>query len=89
MINAIIFWVVFIGMIVGGILAGAPINGTIGAAGLWAIGSSFVSRKDRGADRRYKFGWYKFIIGLVSLAIAGILSISTVQDMVETFIEDL
>lgn len=75
MIKAFIFWIIFIGMIVGGLAAGCPENGTVGMAGLWAIGGAFRSRKDGGIDQRYNFGWIRFFIGLACLAVAVILSL--------------
>lgn len=75
MTRTIIFWVIFIAMIVGGIVADAPLNGTIGVAGLWAIASSFKARKDGGRDGRYRFGWLRFLLGLACLAAAVIITL--------------
>lgn len=75
MVKAILFWIVFVGMIVGGIVAGCPLSGTIGVAGLWAIGGAFRARKDGGIDERYNFGWVRFLLGLVCIAIAMIIGL--------------
>lgn len=75
MIKAFIFWIIFIGMIVGGLAAGGPASGAVGLAGLWAISSSYVTRKDGGRDLRYNSSWIRFFIGLACLAVAVILSL--------------
>lgn len=75
MVKAILFWIVFVGMIVGGLVAGCPLNGTFGVAGLCAFAGAFRARKDGGVDGRYNFGWVRFLLGLVCIAIAMILSL--------------
>lgn len=75
MIKEFSFWIVFIGMIVGGLAAGCPAGGTVGVAGLWAIGGSYRARKDGGRDLRYNSSWIRLFIGLVCLAVAVILTL--------------
>lgn len=70
MIKSIIFWAIFAAMLVGGFLAGGPAAGVLGCAGLWAIGGSFVIRKDGGKDRRYKTLAIRAGVGVICLVIA-------------------
>lgn len=73
--KALFFWIIFIGMIVGGFAAGGQASGVFGVAGVWAIGGAFRARKDGGIDQRYNFGWIRFFLGLACWAVALILSL--------------
>jgi hypothetical protein len=74
MIKDVIFWVIFAAMVVGGLLAGGPLIGVLGCAGLWAVGGSFKSRKDNGVDGRFRVRFVRLLVGLGCIAAAIIIA---------------
>ncbi len=70
----VIFWIVFGGILVGAIVAGSPINGAIGCAGLYAVACSFMTRKDGGEDRRFKPKTIRAVVGWGCIILALVIS---------------